>query len=427
MRIVIENSGYDMGNMGDRAMLVAAYSRLRELWPDADIHVLTWNPVAVARHLPGALAFPLRMPRSDESGSPARVGSAWDLTPTRGRREAEVKHSLVSRWPRLALAMVAWRRSRDGLAELVRSADLVVATGGGYLTDAFALKMMGALATLHLAIRSRKPVALLGQGLGPFRNSRLERLTASVLRRADFISLREKRFGLPFLRSAGVPESVVRVTGDDAVEIAYRTRSEALGRGLGISLRMAFYSAIGEESLARIRTGLKEALRGLRARLVPIPISFRTGEEDFQAIEQLVRGLEAPVLADDSILSQEELQRQIAVCRTVLTGSYHAGVFALSKGIPTVCLAKSDYYLTKFRGLADMFGEGCRVVDLNSPRSPEALAEALIESWGRAPAERPHLLAAARSQIAAAHEAYESLPEILGPRRPANRSRCVSL
>ena len=44
MRILIENGGYRITNMGDLAMLQIAVSRLKDLWPGALIEVLTSRP-----------------------------------------------------------------------------------------------------------------------------------------------------------------------------------------------------------------------------------------------------------------------------------------------------------------------------------------------------------------------------------------------
>ena len=65
----------------------------------------------------------------------------------------------------------------------------------------------------------------------------------------------------------------------------------------------------------------------------------------------------------------EAVIRQIQRCRLVITGSYHAAVFALAMGIPTIGLAKSTDYIDKFMGLSALFGEGCETVVLNEQNS----------------------------------------------------------
>jgi colanic acid/amylovoran biosynthesis protein len=105
--------------------------------------------------------------------------------------------------------------------------------------------------------------------------------------------------------------------------------------------------------------------------------------------------------------------RRTSECRLVVTGSYHAGVFALAQGIPVVALAASDYYRDKFFGLADQFGAGCRVLEMRMPGFASQLGPVIGEFWHRAPALRPGLLRAAENQIKAAQAAYQELPALV--------------
>jgi colanic acid/amylovoran biosynthesis protein len=100
---------------------------------------------------------------------------------------------------------------------------------------------------------------------------------------------------------------------------------------------------------------------------------------------------------------------RIGACRVVVAGSYHAGVFALSQGIPVVCLVSSPYYYHKFHGLAGQFGSGCVVLDLNDAQLGQKLRDALLTSWHTAEKTRAELLSAARQQIEAGRQAYRRL------------------
>lgn len=52
MRILIENGGYRITNMGDLAMLQIAVSRLKDLWPEALIEVFTSRPDLLTKFCP---------------------------------------------------------------------------------------------------------------------------------------------------------------------------------------------------------------------------------------------------------------------------------------------------------------------------------------------------------------------------------------
>ena len=100
-------------------------------------------------------------------------------------------------------------------------------------------------------------------------------------------------------------------------------------------------------------------------------------------------------------------------CRIVVTGSYHAGVFALSQGIPVVCLAKSHYYIDKFLGLADQFRAGCQLVFLNQEALSERFLDSIEKAWESAEDTRLPLLEAADRQVEMSRKAYKRLYELV--------------
>lgn len=413
MKIVVENSGYEMRNLGDLAMLQIGVNRLHSLWPDAQIHVLTLNPEAVLKQTPGAVAFPLGV-----SSEAASVGS--ESAPTPKSRSKAVKNLLnglkgkiVYRHPSLALKLMTIRRNRYGLEKMIREADLVVATGGGYITEIFPINMMGALTTLDIARRCGKPSVLMGHGIGPIDNPHLLRLTGRVLRTASLITLRERRFSLPLVEQMGVSKDRIRVTGDDAVEYSYINRLNHAGEGLGINLRVASYSEVNSDLLQKVRSVFQMVVKELKAPLIPLPISFYGRGDDLEAIERLTQGLGGSADKSRGFDSPLDVAHEASRCRVVVTGSYHAGVFALSQGVPAVCLAKSKYYVMKFEGLADMFGKGCAVLHLDDPMLEDKLLQTVRQLWQDADSYRNSLLSAAQEQMEQSREAYRSLPEIV--------------
>jgi polysaccharide pyruvyl transferase WcaK-like protein len=104
----------------------------------------------------------------------------------------------------------------------------------------------------------------------------------------------------------------------------------------------------------------------------------------------------------------------------VVTGAYHAAVFALAQGSPVVCLSNSPYYDSKFRGLEKLFGNGCRTITLSDPNLAEQLYAAIEESWISSDKVRMPLLNSAAQQIKSARAAYESVRNLLEPKARAN-------
>ena len=410
MQIFVEPSDYVLRNSGDTAMLEVAITRLSGLFPHASINVLSDVPGSFPRWAPhvhpvaaaGRHAYVARAIR-------ARVEGLGPPFPS-GR---------VGRWLQRFSGAAAGRRRAEIQAFIdgVSQADLVIATGMGGITDAFAEYASGVLTTFELAIRHGAVTAMMGQGMGPLADAALVAHAREILPKIDLIALREELAGKPLLRALGVSADRVVTTGDDAIEVAYERRAAKIGHGLGINLRAAPYSEVDGPIVARVREAVHHASRQLGAPVLPLPISRVSGEADHLTIGKLLAGYDDSPDGGSSLDSPHKVLDQILMCRSVLTGSYHAGVFALSVGVPVVALARSQYYIDKFRGLAHQFGVGCEVIVLHTPDFEQAVVAAIQSAWQSAEAVRPDLLAAAARQIQSSRAAYQRLYDLVSTRR----------
>ena len=286
----------------------------------------------------------------------------------------------------------------------------------GGITDAFPEYAANLLETLALAVRCRRYVAMVGQGFGPLLTPKLVARARVVLPHIDFIGIRENRASLPLLLSLGVASNRVMTTGDDAIEMVYRLRRNSLGTGLGINLRIADYSGVEKSMLEPLRQVLTDATRAHRAPIVPLPISHVPGEADVETIRYLT-DVDDDTFSDGSPLEAlDAVIRQVQKCRLVITGSYHAGVFALANGIPTIGLAKSTYYVDKFMGLSALFGPACEIVLLERRDCAQHLKDAIARLWNAAERFKPLLLANAAQQIELGHQAYSRIGDAVSSR-----------
>ena len=405
MRILVEPSDYVLRNVGDMAMLHVASTRLGALSPDASIEIFSDEPEKLSTYCPNSQPL---------ASAGRRAWNAVRLLDGLPVESARAERLLRHRAPRLALRILERRGRLDAtLREFVGTvsqADLLVVAGMGGITDAFPEYAHGLLDTIELAQSYRVPTVMVGQGLGPLGDPHLWDRSRKILSKLDFISLREGASGLPMLRSFGVPRDRIVVTGDDAIEIAHRARADSLGSGIGVNLRASDYSGIAVDSLAAFRSVLHETARKLDASLVSVPISAVPGEEDADTIRTLIDGYDDSI-ASGNPRSWTDVFDQLRGCRIVVTGSYHAGVFALAQGIPTVCIASSQYYVDKFVGLADQFGTGCAVIQASPGEPLEAgLSDAIVHHWNMADEMRPLLLQRAKSQIDLGLAAYARIP-----------------
>lgn len=427
MRILIDNGSYLMVNQGDIAMLQVAVARLRTLWPEAALTVVTHEPEALAKYCPDVEPLTLRQ-RYDWY-------RLWRLS---GRfyhkRPARVSHRWLRMdryiWRGLPVLGQAWSRlrrrqspSRADIAEInaflsaLFAADLVVASGGGYIMDGFRHHAGAVLDTLETAQQLGKPTAMFSQGLGPVQYPSLRAKAKAVFPKVDLIALRERPAGLPFLVSLGVSPDRIVITGDDSIELAYRERAARPGAGIGISLRTSWYSEVDSRLIEMVRLVVHSAARRYGAPLIPVPISFHQDESDVDTICRLISGFNHTSDEVRHLNTPAKVIEQAGQCRMVVTGCYHAAVFALAQGIPAVGLARSAYYRNKFMGLADQFGPGCQVLTLDDDHFQENLEAAIDRAWQSADQIRPVLLGAAAYQIEAGRAAYQHLGELVEARQ----------
>ena len=399
-RILVDQSGYDLLNIGDAAMLQSCVMRLRQLWPDAEITVICHAPQRLASYCPGTTAV--------------------------GRTFADLPFfQILPRGPRLA-AEQAWkiaapyfcgrfraRRVGPGppqtAIQAVRAADLVVASGGGYVTDTWWWHGAGVLSLLSLAQRLGKPTAMFGQGLGPISApqwSALRVQARAVLPRLAVLGLREDRIGRDLALSLGAPSGAVTVTGDDALELIPEA-SAPDGRALGLSMRVSDYAGVDQEIAAAVADLVVQAAGALRAPIVALPVSRYPVGSDLAALRALLRpeGSPAGIVLDD-LDSPEALATAAARCRVIVTGSYHAAVFGLARGVPAVCLTRSSYYDAKFAGLSALFPGACFVVSLDQPDFADCLRRAIDQAWHLPASARAAARDAAARQRQAGREAY---------------------
>lgn len=427
MRIVIDNGEYAMANLGDLAMLDVTVERLADRWPGAEIGILTTAPAFLRYHRPDVA--PLRVdvnpavPGSsraldllDRALPQPAVRALLEVRVEGDRRARElgrpVKRAVVDRLgrsqrppePEIDAAQIAPHPAVD-------EADLLLAMGGGYLTDVDREQLGRTIANLRRAQERGIPTAMVSQGVGPLDDSRLRRLAGPVLSRVDLIGLREGRTGPGLLASLGVPSELITVTGDDAIELGYRMRRIASGAGVGVNVRVAGYAPMETEQIGALRRAVQSAA-GAGATIVPLHISVWR-DEDRRWTRLLTEGHTSVAPEEIGIPTAADLVQRIGYCRVVVTGAYHAAVLALSQGIPAVCLSTSDYYADKFFGLETMFGAGCTVVETNEHDLEQRVAEATKDLFANATELRPGLLRAAERQIQACRELYDRMRDVV--------------
>jgi polysaccharide pyruvyl transferase WcaK-like protein len=425
VRILVDNGEYGLVNKGDLAMIQVTISRLRELWPDAEIGLVTEAPAKVGMYFPGVTAVPYTATGGWPDSSmtlrvveraPAALKAGLDIgraTSVGARNAARpLKRAIVgppdSFEPDDEVPQLDYRPAPGA----VREADLVVCAGGGYMTDVDAGQVSRTLSILRAALDAGVPAAMFGQGIGPLERPELVSRASEVLPRLELIALREGVRSPDHLRALGVSDDRVVVTGDDAIGLAVALRSSAPGTDLGINLRLAEYTDITREQVVDVAAAVQAVANARIAHLSPIYVSEWQDEDRLGTLE----------IAADYPLTRPDYSRhappaevigRVGQCRVLVTGTYHAAVFALSQGIATVGLPRSQYYFGKFEGLAQQFPTGCHLVPLDAHDLRETLSTTIHDLWEIAPQLREELRTAAAAQVTASRGAYRRLRDQL--------------
>jgi colanic acid/amylovoran biosynthesis protein len=393
-------------------MLQVAVGRLRESWPDASIGVITADAEELVRLVPGVDAIPAsgRYELIDRGPPlPSRRDHVLAAAEAIGTATATAERALGSR---------LGHDARDYLGALA-GADLLVVSGRGGICDAFHHESMHLLDEVEAACDMGLTVVMMGQGLGPIEDDHLRRRARDVLPRVRLLALREGRASRALAVELGVPADRLAVTGDDALEQVVSSGAPGRGRtGLGVNMRIAGYATVDDADVDRVGRVLRSAAGRLSAEFVGVPISTYPEEADAATIERLV----GPTAAGE-VGSVEEAIRQAGRCRVLVTGSYHAGLFALAQGVPVVGLARSGYYVDKLNGLAHQFGTGMTVLSLDDPDLEREL-DAAVTAWWEAPDEDLEALPAlARKQVADSREAWGRVPSLIERSAPPDAIR----
>ena len=205
----------------------------------------------------------------------------------------------------------------------------------------------------------------------------------------------------------------MQTTGDEATELAYSARGKTPGRAVGINLRVASYSKVQTDIIAKVGSVLQDFARRHQVPLRLIPIALHEFANDHLSIQRLLAGFDDESDGGLSLDAPLKVITQTARCRIVVTGAYHAAVFALAQGIPVVCLTNSPYYLAKFQGSENLFTIGCEIVILSEPDFPGKLANAIETTWNSAENVRLPLLQSSLRQIEGSRRAYQRLQDLL--------------
>ena len=295
---------YGFNNIGDESILRTVIDNLREKLPQVDITVL--------------------------SQSPAQTAEKYGV--------------------KAAARMSPWAILRS-----IRRCDMLLSGGGSLLQDATSSRsILYYLFLLRLAQLMGKRTFIYSQGIGPIASPRNRRFTASVLRRADGIVVRDSK-SRDLLLELGVPDHLIHVTADPVIRV--RTPGTELGARILAEEgcprrpgRLAVGWAVkarkpGKDFLREVRRCIQWLRESCGADSVLIPFFY---DEDLWVCEAVAAALDGRTgCLRKKYLSEETLS--IIGCMDVLVGvRLHSLIYAAIMGVPMIGISydpKVDSFL----------------------------------------------------------------------------------
>ena len=351
MRVLVSGY-YGFGNAGDEAILAGLIEGFGERAPEVELTVLSGDPGATAREH-GVVAVP------------------------RGLRSA--------------------RRQ-------IEMSDLVISGGGGLLQDVTSWRSpVYYLAVMELARRAGRPVAFVGQSVGPLRRPAIRWLARRVLSGVGALAVRdevsrEALLGLGLGREAEATADLAFLMPSPTEEEVEAAREKAGVAGLeepvvAVALRPDPAGEGGEDAAGRLGEVIGRACSDLGVR--PLLVAMQPSQDvAFAGRVAAAMPVGAGVVAPE--MSARELLALIAGCDLLIGMRLHALVFAAMSGVPLVGIS----YDPKVDGLMGQLG--MEAAASSRRLDSGALGRAIRATWDGREAARAALTARARELRAAA-------------------------
>lgn len=367
MKILVDHGAY--ANLGDVAMLESAVTHLSAAVPDAELCV-------VYRQFDSPI---WRHPRvSKQADIKVHLGLDDVLAKLFGRKVLSVRNRLLMSLLGVRVPAASLLISSGPLTEQVKDFckrfDGMLIVGGGFLNDKFSASLV-LKCTLALAFAEQnKPVVLTGQQIGPFTLRSSRQLVARALQKAQFVGLRDPSDSVTYCKEAGLLPHRYAVMGDDSLgltpasdvdvdvdELILSSGLQQTRDFLAINMRVSkMYAKEHERHVQRFAALIKHLIERTGRPALVVPIALGSEDSDIETGRKLASLLpDQPlyVLASDN-LTPAGVKGVLGRAWGAVGIAYHFCTFALSMGVPTVCLYDGSYYQQKASTITSFWNDG---------------------------------------------------------------------
>ncbi len=354
--------GYGYGNTGDEAQLGANLSHWNQVSPNADILVLSPDPVYTTKHHRCVSDYASRVVFYHSSSEPHY-----------GLSDGFFQRRFWLLWPRMVINAHFIRSgfppplaSTEETKLLMRlySSDIMHVSGGGFLTGMTKSRLWDSCFIMVLCQYFDTPYFLTGQTIGIFKTRSDRWLAKRGLSKALTISLRDPEQSKLELLQLGISDKTIISSVDDAL-FCEKSQTDIAHQclfGSGIDPKMDYitvnYHWWGMDETTKKRTAKRMAqlmdyiATEIGHQILFVPMS-PVDEDPEQSVIQEMRN-SAHFLDYD--YDYRLVRSVIADSSFLVSFKHHPLIFALGEGVPAISVSMDDYYERKNSGAMANFG-----------------------------------------------------------------------
>lgn len=272
------------------------------------------------------------------------------------------------------------------LSMFSRDFDSLVVVGGGNLNDIFLGEFFEKFWLISIFKEQNKPVILTGQQIGPF-DSFISRISAKrIFQKVDFLGIRDSGDSLEFCKNIQLKKDNYCVMGDDSFGLpkADDEKVEEILDSLGLiqggfiafNARFSSYTREFSGHKKKLVVLVKQLAEYYKMPILVVPIAFNKNGSDVDSGQIFCNELRSDKV---KLLQYDDpdpaITREIIGKAFVAVGlSYHFCTFALTKGVPAVCVYDGAYYEHKAIGLKKFWEKNILTCPLRSNSAEQIFA-----------------------------------------------------
>jgi polysaccharide pyruvyl transferase WcaK-like protein len=388
MKLLVNHSSGN--NLGDMAMIEGVVRRLIHTRRDIHLHVRdnfslpteiwTWRNVT-------------RVVIQTLTPKPISDFSWIKKIPYLRRKEAQIKETgLRCCYPLLGRGLNAHHlqiaENRSTLADWCSEYDAMHFVGMGGFADVFMRDVWYYCSLVHAFTGQRKPVIFTGQQIGPIYAWWTRDLIQRTLRQTEFLGLREPTDSLAFCKASNLQTDRFAVMGDDSFGLPSAPLAEVQAilakRGLttngfiAVNLRIAGYAGAAGNYTQKIAEILNRLSKKYELPILVVPIALDEYDSDITSgylLAEAIADERVQILDQPEELNAAWVKGILGQAYAAIGVSYHFCTFALSQGVPAICIYDGDYYSQKAKGISQFWQDQRLALSLNQIESEDAIRQ----------------------------------------------------